>query len=431
MMLGRSLLKLTSMALLATIASFAGGCGTVEDDVDGQTANATASALPADYKLAWNDGQALPEKDQWASMYERAGVIAAGMSKGDGRFALKPKEIGGSSLYAYVDEGDKRHGLWLPPNASTWILEEVFAFNLSRLFGHGDWAAPASRLTLDQTGSAAYKTMIEGMNVKGIQACNKDHQLKYMRQNPAYFIGIYKEFLPGTKVGDVKSLVKDDALNGTHSVAKFLQDGSRLPTKEPVYLVKKGGTYEIVVTGDAGYEAAKADHASESTELEVAAQLNHMMVVDALNTQRDRYGLGTNMNIFIDKEKGSFRIALIDNGGGNATIPTKYVNDFKKKVTRFDATLAANVIALDNLLNKQTGEPFKGFSDEDTLKRALGYEDVDATELGRYSSNCGSWEYGSVGSYKSRWDAKWKNFKTALGIVATHVKANNHPLAPE
>ncbi|MBK6697392.1 MAG: hypothetical protein IPG50_35155 [Myxococcales bacterium] len=430
MNLSKLALRSVSTLALLTTACFAAGCSSTAEtgEEDEGALSAEAAALPSDYAFAWDKGQALPEADRWADMYRRGAAIAEGMNAGSETFSFKPKEIGGSSLYAYVDEGAKRHGLWIPPNASTWIVEEIFAFNLSRLFGHGDWAGPASRLTLNGTGSAAYKKMIEGMNVRGIQACNKDHQLKYMAQNPNYFVGIYKEFLPDTKVGDVKGLVKDDGLNASHAVAKFLSNGSRQPTSDAVYLIAKGGTYEIITREDAGYEAAKASHTAESTELEVAQQLNHMMVVDVLNGQRDRYGLGTNMNIFIEKTKGTFRLALIDNGGGSAGIPTKYINDFKNKVTRFDPALAANVTGLDDFLNKKTATSFKNFQDEDSLKRALGYEDVDAVNLGKYSSNCGSWEYPSVGSYKSRWDARWTNFKKGLTLAADHMRANNNPL---
>jgi hypothetical protein len=419
------LLALCSTAILT--ACFTGACATpTDEDGDDQSSNIGAgAALPDNYAYAWNGGEALPEKDAWSAMYRHGAEIADGFNAGTGKFVFKPKEIGGSSLYAYVDEGASRHGLWLPPSASTWTLEEIFAFNLSRLFGHGDWAAPASRLTLNKTASAAYKQMLEGMRVSGIQACNKDHQLKYMDQNPNYFIGVYKEFVPGTKVGDVKSLVKDDTLNADHAVAKYLSQSATMPTREPVYLVKSGGTYEIIVKGAPTYAAAQQNFVAQSTELEVATQLNHMMFVDVLNNQRDRYGSGTNMNIFIDKEQKTFRLALIDNGGGSATIPTKYVNDFKRKVTRFDPTLAKDVLDLDTFVNGGAAAPYKGFTSEDALKHALGYEDIDTNEFGTYSSDCGSWSYPSVGSYKSRWDRKWRNFKTALGLLATHIKANN------
>jgi len=66
-------------------------------------------------------------------MYERAADIAASMNGGATKYTLKPKEIGGSSLYAYVDEGARRLGLWLPPNASTWIPE-----GLKRALGYED-----------------------------------------------------------------------------------------------------------------------------------------------------------------------------------------------------------------------------------------------------------------------------------------------------
>lgn len=424
-------LPLLAVSALSTTLAFAAGCAseTTDDADESSGAASTGFTLPDDYAYAWNGGGELPEASKWAPMYARGEDIAKELNAQSGKYALKPKEIGGSSLYAYVDQGDQRLGLWLPPNASTWILEEIFAFNLSRLFGHGDWAAPASRLTLDRDGSAAYRRMLEGMNPRGIQACNKDHQMKYMGANPNYFIGIYKEFGANQKVGEVKSLVKDDGLNGDHSLARLLARDARAVTDDPAYLVKGANGYNVLVKGDAGYEAASAEgkHVAQAPESVVVASLNHMLVVDVLNNQRDRYGSGTNMQFFHDKTNNTFRMALIDNGGGSATIPTKYVNDFKRKVTRFDQQIASDVLALDAFVNQGIGS-FKGFDSEDALKRALGYEDNDNVAAPRYTSDCGSWDFPSVDSYKARWDLKWKNFKKALTLLAEHVRASGQTL---
>jgi hypothetical protein len=433
--------SLLSVLGIASTVLATPGCSSepIEEDEDEGALAAGSAQLPDGYPMAWNGGGALPESEKWSGLYANASRVAETFNGGGAALAFAPKGGGGSSVYAFItdtaeaDPKKKTKGMWTPPNAATYLPEEIFAFTLSRLFGHSDWAAPATRVTLNKSGADNYEKVVKGANNPGARACNLQHQLEYRKRNPNYFIGVYKEFDPSLKATTAGTLVKNNALNEGHSVVKLLSRGYRKATDAPVYLVpaqtSAGSTHDILVAGDPGYESAAAKAVAVSTEKQVAAQLNHMLVVDLLNGQRDRYGNGTNMGVYLDAANKKFALALIDNGGGSTGVSDRWVNDFRTKVTRFDPELAKNVLELEAFFSG-AAPAYKGFTDRDALWRALGAEDVDNVNVGSYSVPCPS--IGAIPSfphYKARWDKKRELFGKLLKIAADHVRANGESIS--
>ena len=380
---------------------------------------ATSGFEPYNDDLVWKNSSMLPEAHRWQSMYQEAQDIAQDLSSGGGRYSLIYKQKGGSSHQALVirNADNKTMGIWSAPNHATYIEGEIFAFNVARLLSRSNWSTPAVRMTLTGVGRELALKAMEAQAPKA-RNCNRAHILNYMNANPHYVIGVYKQFEEGIKPVDIRELVDrvdQKRLNPNHPLVRMITRDGAQPEGRPVYLTsKKSLSY------------SEKDAIAVNTEIELAKQLSALALVDALTSQRDRFGpYGSNMEAMLNSHQKTFAITMVDNGGSADsahTVSLKYFvgSPTRPGVTRFERELFETVLALDSFLKGQSSR-FLDYHSVNELKKALGYEDYPSTAGRIPVPGCGNHTF-LFGAWKKRWDVRWSAFTKAVDEVAKHMK---------
>ena len=98
----------------------------------------------------WEDYHLLPQAEQWQPYYSEAHEIAEDLNRNGGKYRLEYKIPGGSSHQLWVIRvaDGKAVGLWSAPNHATYILGEIFAFHLTRIFSRSQWGTLGVRVDL-------------------------------------------------------------------------------------------------------------------------------------------------------------------------------------------------------------------------------------------------------------------------------------------
>jgi len=271
------------------------------------------------------------------------------LAAGGGHFVLAPRPGGGTSAYALVQTEGKTIGALIPENSATSITGEVTAWNLGRALGCAELFQPAVRVTLRGDGLAKFKQMMQGASYKGAREANRLSILARIARNPDSLPTVYKHW-GASKPVDYSSIAVRGAPNGTlntsDGIARFLRADSPQP-----------GPKELTIRG--GNAAAR----------DLARQLSNIFLVDALCGQWDRFS-GGNLHILV--ENGRVRFISLDNGGAAIDGSMRYAELFKSWVTRFDASIAERIGALDALASD--GREFLGFKSFNEFASAVGCE---------------------------------------------------------
>lgn len=389
---------------------------------------ALAGFTPFTGPSTWDNSPALAQHQMWADMNDLARDIADDINLGGREYRLEYKVKGGSSHQAFVKRisDDKVLGLWSAPNHATYTEGEIFAFNVSRLLGRSQWSTHAVRMTFEGRGRTAAFNAMNASNSPKSRACNKESILTYMRANTHYVNGVFKGFRPGEKPEEIPELVDrvhKARFNLDHRLIKMTKKSGPRPTGAAVYLAGN----RLAFTKPAGASFA-------STDAALAKQLSFLALVDALNSQRDRFGpYGSNMEAMVNSKTGSFTIANIDNGGISDAASTSSLNYFvgATGVSRFEREVFNKVIAYNNFIQKGVRSPLVPYRSVAELKLALGYETYNS-EFGPIAkpASCSSSHAFLFNSLKARMDVRWKNFTVGLNRVATHMSQfSNDPSA--
>ena len=412
------------------------------------------SPLNESVPAVWNESDQMPEHEKWRSMYELAEDIADDYNSGGTKYQIKYKKNGGSSYQTlvYGPEGDIK-GIWSAPNHATYLLGEIFAFNIARVLGRSSWSTPAVRMTFMDLGRDKIETVIRSttpevnkelsQTLGRSRRCNRDTQLAYLKHNQNFINGAFMYFVPGVSPKKVPELVdrtqgsQYGRLNKAHFLVKML-NGRLNPTGNPVYFIpsrsRQKFTYERPGAGTVYYT---------STDTELTRQLSFMTIVDSLNSQRDRFGpIGSNMEVMINKNDGSVALTLVDNGGLStsywdlASMRTFVGRNGENVATKvFEKDVYDRVLALDEFLNGVEGEKspqFLNYESETEFQMALGYE-VNQPLSGEDKAALAEWtkpysckyDHRFLFNWNERWENRYLKFKQGLKKVADHMR--KHP----
>lgn len=370
--------------------------------------------------LVWENASMLPQFQEWQPMYQEAEDIANDLSRGGGKYSLIYKQKGGSSHQALVirNSDQKTMGIWSAPNHATYIEGEIFAFNIARLLNRSQWATPATKVFLTGEGRIAAQKAMEAKS-PAARECNRAHILNYINANPHYIMGMYKQFEAGVRPVDIPELVDREnqkRLNPNHSLVQMISNNGPQPKGQLMYLSKSKRL---------SYSYSDADSQGAALDTELAKQLSFLALVDALNSQRDRFGpYGSNMEAMYNGSEKTFKISLVDNGGtadSAFTVSLRYFTGANGVgVSRFEREVFNNVLELDNFLKGKSSRYLDYHSVED-LKVAVGYETYPSTAGRAPAPGCGNHMF-LFEPWKKRWDIRWSAFVKAVDVVATHMR---------
>lgn len=373
---------------------------------------------PYEGSLVWENASMLPQFQEWQPMYQEAEDIANDLSRGGGKYSLIYKQKGGSSHQALVirNADQKTMGIWSAPNHATYIEGEIFAFNIARLLNRSQWATPATKVFLTGAGREAAQKAMEAQAPKA-RNCNRAHILNYLNANPYYIMGMYKQFEAGVKPVDIPELVdrvNQKRLNPNHTLVQMISNNGPKPRGQMMYLSK-----------DKKLSYSDADAQGAALDVDLAKQLSFLALVDALNSQRDRFGpYGSNMEAMYNGNEKTFKISLVDNGGtadAAITISLKYfVGSNGQPVSRFEREVFNNVLELDKFLKGKSSR-YLDYHSVEELKQAVGYETYPSTAAKAPAPGCGNHMF-LFEPWKKRWDIRWAAFVKAVDAVSTHMR---------
>ncbi len=414
----------------------------------------SATSALADYKdydkskNVFLENHLLPQEQMWEEMYDDAQAIEESLNSGDGTYYLEYKKKGGSSQQTLVrrSSDNKIMGIWSAPNHATYLEGEIFAFNIARLLGHSEWSTPGTRMFLVGKGrKAAYKA-INPKSTPNARKCNRDHMNSYYKANSEFMPGAFFSFINGIKPEELPELVyrlRGIGFTPDHWAVGYVNGKSDLPSDNEVY-------YDLD-TKDNFNRLKKNEPSGEyrvSTERKVAKQISFMSVVDALNSQRDRFGpYGSNMEVMISLEgnQTEFTVSLVDNGGIAQTHNTSSLKTFLghfnspklqkngklgkaiPAMRRFEKDVYDRVQKIYTFLNSSNPKPLvidgHKYETHQELKYALGLETIAGTSGKKPNSVCGGkGNYFYLYDLNSQYNIRWKNFVRAIKLVAPHMK---------
>ncbi len=383
---------------------------------------ALAQFRPFEGAATWTHAEELPQFSEWSEMYIDAQDIADDLNHGGGKYRLEYKRPGGSSHQTLIIRTSDNHvmGIWSAPNHATYIEGEIFAFHIARLFERSNYVTPGTRITLTGAGYNQARIAYSQPDTPKARQCNQAHILSYMNANPYYMTGVYKAFVDGTKPTDIPELVDREnqkRLNHAHfAVSMTTKDGPQ-PRGLPVYLHTNKAISYARIRGQAVL--------ARSTDTDLAKQISFMSLVDALNSQRDRFGpYGSNMESMLDKRSGTFTVAAVDNGGIADATNTQSLQYFLNYTSRFERDVMDRVLQLDNFL-KGRQSTFLQFHSVAELRQAMGIEvelSQDGYFAGANSSVCRDRYPQLYEAYGKRMALRWRNFVSAIDVVARKMR---------
>lgn len=415
-------------------------------------------------------------------VFEKSEEVAKDLNEGNGRYQLEYKRKGGSSAQLLVKdtETDSVIGLFSAPNHATYTLTETFTYNLSRYLDKGHWTGAATRMTLVGPGYDQAKREYYSQ-VQSTRACNLA-QIKgyfdYFQGEPGFLTGIFVPF-GNEKPEDLQELVvsqpvtrtnklnTNDKLRSSHFLTKYVEGrADQKPTDRIVYFVEEK-KYVTVENADGTTRTRKfswnglyrnpstkrlleAKNYYLASEIELVKQLSFMMLVDALSGQRDRFGTGNNMQVFVAKDRnaapgapnGTFFLSAIDNGGGSDNPKSSRVSKSQSLkyflgelggpgIQRFEREIFNKMRILNSLLEQEERDA----SDADVqhsaqfseIAKSLGYEKL-AGDFGpkdrTISQGVCDYDHGFLfAPYYDLFEARFRNFKYAVKLVWNHMEA--------
>jgi len=362
---------------------------------------------------SWNGDKLFTDRDsEWA--YEKSREVAKDLNEngGAGKYGLKPKPPGGSSRQLFVTQNGKPIGIFSPPMHATYILGEIFPYNIARIMNRTNWVATGVRMTLKGKGAKKVKDIYKAW---GGRDCNIVAVNEYFKKNSNHVHGVFIPF-DGRRPKKAKKLVNTNRsineLNHSHFLVNSIAGKTTAEFSGTVYY---NGRDVVKTSGD--YKEPKID---------AAAQLSLLMVLDALAWQRDRLNSGGNMEVFVDKRDGSFVISPIDNGGitdfGRSTPSIRALINKRKGVRAFERIVVDSVREMQKIVTSGRGVINGNTVGENELKRILGYENFAEKNRGfRLTGKCSKIHYPPLfGAIGARWKVRWKKFKSSLKIVTQY-----------
>lgn len=314
----------------------------------------------------------LPDHAQWAYLED----FSANLDLVQSGTTLS-MSTGGTSVYAVINRGGRPIGAILPENAATKLSGEVMAFNLSRALGVADLYQPGVYHKLSGANLNAFRAIIPSAPFKGKhKEENRLNVLARIAKNPGGIDAIYKEW--GSKPSDYDALVSVQAntMDTSHVLkessrpfASFLKCGGPVPSKSVMVTMNKGSV----------------------SEFEAARQLSSIFLIDALTQQWDRFSGGNLQTVTKD---GVVKFVAFDNGGTWGG--PRWTNKYLALVTRFERSVAQNIIEMDGFLDGRIGN-FQGLRTEDEFVQAMGID---------------------------RLPGAMPKFKASLKLVADHIRQN-------
>ena len=198
---------------------------------------------------SWQNFNQLPQYQKWSWMYDDAQEIVSDLNSGSGKYRLEYKKRGGSSHQTLIrrNSDDRIMGIWSAPNHATYILGEIFAFNLSRLLGRSQWSTAGTTMVLTGPGRKMAYEAYDYRDTPKARRCNRDTILNYMDINPHYIVGAYMAFEPGKKPEDIPDIVDrkhKKRLNSDHFIVEMISKKGPRPQGRDVYL-NLGRTNEL------------------------------------------------------------------------------------------------------------------------------------------------------------------------------------------
>src|SRR5690606_22384320 len=135
--------------------------------------------------------------------------------------------------------------------------------------------------------------------------------------------------------------LKGTSLDRKHFIVDMTHRGGTQPQVLIVYLRREKTL---------SYTPGKKDH-DQAVDTDLAKQLSFMTLLDALNSQRDRFGIyGSNLEAMLNYRDGTFKISAVDNGGIAHSFDTSSLKYFLRATTRFEREVAERVLELDEFL---------------------------------------------------------------------------------
>lgn len=306
----------------------------------------------------------------------------------DPRYRLTTRHGGGTSCYvtvvdAHGHEADRPLPVWgavISEHCGTNIYSEEFAFTLATLLGVPEIEGVGRLMKLTGAAKARFVRLVGGDDYR------RDN--KYRQENVADFraftalhadpkeplMAIARVWGPRPRAADF--LLRGEELDFAHPIARFLNAEGPQPTIAP-----------IALPGIAGKASARA----------LARQLSTIFVIDALESQRDRF-TGENIQVIQLPNSGTpprVQFVAYDNGDAFEDPDARWVKAYFRRVTRFDRRVAEKLGELHAFLTGERPE-FAGFRSEAALIVALGVS--GQAEL-------------------------WATFRRNLGLVVGHIAA--------
>ncbi|GEM_PF-5619950 len=398
------------------------------------------------------DNTLLPQDHMWEKMYDDAKAIERSLNLGDGRYTLVTKPPSGTSIQSLVkDEYGNTLGIWSAPNAATRLEGEIFTFNVARLLGRSEWATAGIRMFLVGEGR---KEMVQQYRNTRITSgnhhneCNLGQINNYAEVNDTYMPGFFAWFDPNQRPSDLPEIVytlRTIGFTPDHFIVEHVNSNGGMPSGRKVYYKLNPGRGEE--RQRMSYSRPSGEY-RESTDIELANQLSLMALVDALVSQRDRFGVyGSNSEVMIDTDGNGFAITMVDNGGtteytrGRTSSTRTFLGDFNSPkrqrngqiglaippMRRFEKGVYDRVIAVDKFLKGESSFldiGGKRFDSEQELAYALGIERIAGSSMRQRPParvrGCDPYYY--IFDMDARNQNMWTNFKINLDLVATHMK---------
>lgn len=312
----------------------------------------------------------LPDQSDWQSLYD----YADNLDLTSPSIALKLSS-GGTSVYAVILENGKATGAIIPPNESSSVSGETFAWTLSRALGVSQIYQPGVYKLLNGTNLSAFMAVVPSTPMKGsIREANRQNLLRLVQNRPGGIDAVYKRW-------DAKPVDYDQAVTGARLSPTHVLPGSARPLASLIDCSADQPSPYTVVKFNGG----------ENSEYEIARQLSSILLIDALTQEGDRF---TGGNLQTVTRSGQVSFVAFDNGGKWSG--SRWTDRNLESVTRFDRNVAARILAMDDFFQRKI--PFLGLRTEAEFVSA--FDIVQAP-------------------------ADFKKFKGALKTVAKHLRAHN------
>lgn len=271
---------------------------------------------------------------------------------------------GGSSVYAKI-QGPNWKGAFLTNNAATNPEVEAAAYQIARLLGREELVGMGYPYTIKKAAILRLKSIAENtQSPSHLKMQNKALVLKEtsaaLAKSEPEMKGVFK--LWGAPPFSVDELTSANKLNTKHPIAIGINATNPIP--------KSNVTVKFKSSSLAG------------NQLTLTKELSTLLIIDALTNQFDRFS-GGNLEAQ-EGADGQAHLVFNDNGGARFE-GSKFSEQNRKYITRFERTVAERVVALDRFLQHQS-PTLLNFNSPEELMNALGLKTQSRALFTQYVS---------------------------------------------